>query len=80
MTCPSCQSRKENPNSGLYHADCPDCKARKSEIALPLHMERLKLESRSSMRKQYIDGVERSEGPDAAHKLKAAFTEWWGMK
>lgn len=27
-TCPSCQAWEANPDSGLYHADCPDCQAR----------------------------------------------------
>ena len=80
MTCPSCESRASNPNSGLYHADCPDCKARQSEIALPLHMEHLKRTPASQDRRAYIETVERKEGTEAAHKLKAAFTEWWGRK
>ena len=32
MTCPSCQSRKENPNSGLYHADFPDQKGQDMQV------------------------------------------------
>lgn len=80
MTCPSCEARASNPHSGLYHADCQDCKARQSEIALPLHMEHLKRTPGSADRRAYIDGVERKEGSEAAHKLKAEFAKWWGMK
>lgn len=80
MSCPSCETRKTNPISGMYHADCPDCKARQSEIALPLHLEHLKSIPASQDRRAYIDTVERKEGPEAAHNLKAAFTKWWGMK
>lgn len=80
MTCPSCEARASNPHSGLYHADCPDCKARQSEIALPLHLETLKRMHKLEARRMYFENVGKSEGPEALHKLKAAFTKWWGMK
>ena len=41
---------------------------------MPLHLEHLKRTPASQDRRAYIEGVERKECPDAAHRLKAAFT------
>jgi len=43
-------------------------------------MEHLKRTPASQDRRAYIETVERKEGQEAAQKLKAAFTQWWGMK
>jgi len=80
MTCPSCESAKTNPHSGLYHADCESCQARMFDQALPLHLGNLKSIPASVDRRAYIDTIERKHGKPAADKLKAAFTEWWGHK
>lgn len=80
MTCPACTERQSNPNHGIYYASCDGCNAAQSAIALPLHLEHLKRTPASQDRRAYIDTVERREGPEAAQKLKAAFTQWWGMK
>ena len=80
MTCPACTERQSNPNHGIYYASCEGCKARQSEIALPLHSGHLQNTPGSADRKAYIEGVQRKEGEQAAQKLKAAFLEWWGRK
>lgn len=78
MTCPACAERATNPQSGLYHANCPGCNARQSEIARPLHMQHLKGIPGSADRRAHIETVTRREGQDAGDKLKADFAEWWG--
>lgn len=44
------------------------------------HLSHLKRTPGSADRRIYIETVERIEGKEAANRLKAKFTEWWGHK
>ena len=79
MNCPACTAAQANPQSGLYFANCEGCDKRALRQAPSYfnHMQTLKRYRTRDERREYLDGVVRSESQEYADLLKFDFAEWF---
>lgn len=79
MTCPACTAAQANPKSGLYFANCEGCDKRALRRAPSYfsHMQTLKRYRTRDERREYLDGVARSESQEYADLLRFDFAEWF---
>ena len=78
MTCPACEKAKTEP-TGLYYAGCSGCEDRayRTSPGFFLHMQNVKRMGSYLERRQYFEGVSRSEGQELADLLKRDFADWF---
>ena len=80
MTCEACEYAKEHPESGLYHANCPECQHRMFLQVQREHLDNLKRTPGTEDRRAYLETVQRRHGERAVNALKAAYLEWWDQR
>ena len=67
--CPSCAEAEINPDTGMYHTDCPECTARGLAHGHPFWESALHMK----MMPAYIRELKRIVGEDAGERDKLHF-------